>query len=167
PKYRPPVIATVAGDPNRCDKPLEVCFLLNETGDRFVDKGLARRASWLEIAEILRCANESGLVHLGLYVPDHELFALCSCCPCCCHDLQIVKLYDRRDVMVHSEYVAVTDMDACLHCGECVKRCFFGARTFQDEQMQYNQEACLGCGLCVTICPATATSMQTRQSATG
>ena len=128
----------------RCDKPLEVCFLLNEVGDKIVSKGQARHVSLSEATDILRKANESGLVHLSLYMPDHELFALCSCCSCCCHDLQIVKLYKRKDLMVRSEYVATTDSDACIHCGECAERCVFGARVHEDEQMEYNADACLG-----------------------
>ena len=75
----------------RCDNPLEVCFLLNSVGDRFVKNGKARHINLSEAAEISQKANESGLVHLGLYMPDHQLFALCSCCSCCCHDLQIVQ----------------------------------------------------------------------------
>ena len=149
----------------RCDKPVEVCFLLNEVGDKFVSKGQARHVSLTEAMDVLRKANESGLVHLTLYMPDHQVFALCSCCSCCCHDLQIVKLFDRKDLMVQSEYVAVTDPEICTHCGKCIERCVFGARMFQDERMEYHAEACLGCGLCVTICPVGATSMQPRESA--
>jgi uncharacterized Fe-S center protein len=147
----------------RCGNPLEVCFLLNDVGDKFVSKGEARHVDLAEAADILAKANESGLVHLSLFVPNHEIYALCSCCPCCCHDLQIVKLFERKDLMVHSEYVAVTIPEDCIHCGECVERCVFDARVFQDEIMEYNAEACLGCGLCVTICPVEATSMALRE----
>lgn len=65
--------------------------------------------------------------------------------------------------MIHSEYIADTDTKTCIHCGECVDRCFFNARVLKDEQMEYNPEACLGCGLCVTICPADATTMILRE----
>jgi Pyruvate/2-oxoacid:ferredoxin oxidoreductase delta subunit len=146
----------------RCDNPLEVCFLLNETGDRYVAQNQARRVSLAEAAQILKNANQSGLVHLALYMPDHELYALCSCCSCCCHDLQMVRLYDRPDLMVHSEYVAITDDDTCMDCGECVDRCMFQARIMEDDRMLYRADACLGCGLCVTVCPVQATSMQLR-----
>ena len=146
----------------RCDNPLEVCFLLNDVGNKFVIKGEARYVDLKEAAKILKKANESGLVHLSLYMPDHEIFALCSCCPCCCHDLQIVKFFEQKDLMVRSEYVAVTTLEDCIHCGECVERCFFDARIFQDEKMEYFAEACLGCGLCVTVCPVEATSMALR-----
>lgn len=148
----------------RCDNPLEVCFLLNDVGDKAVSKGSARHVDLTEAAEILKKANKSGLIHLSLYMPDHEIFALCSCCPCCCHDLQIVKCFERKDLMVHSEYIATTISEDCIHCGECVERCVFYARVLQDEKMEYNAEACLGCGLCVTICPVEAILMTLRES---
>lgn len=148
----------------RCDKPLEVCFLLNEVGDKLVKKGEARHVDPMEAAEILKKADKSGLVHLSLYMPNHKIFALCSCCSCCCHDLQIVKHYDRKDLMVRSEYVAVMNYEVCIHCGECVDRCVFGARVIPNEQMEYNAKACLGCGLCVTTCPVGAISMELRET---
>ena len=150
----------------RCDKPLEVCFLLNKVGDKFVSIDKARYISLPEIANILKKANENGLIHLALYMPDHEIFALCSCCSCCCHELQIVKFTERTELMVHSEYIADTDFETCIHCGECADRCFFEARIFDDKQMEYNPETCLGCGLCVEICPVDATTMVLRKSKT-
>lgn len=146
----------------RCDKPLEVCFILDEVGDKLVDQGKARHVSLTEATEVLLKANESGLVHLSLYMPHHQIFALCSCCSCCCHDLQIVKLFQRKDLMIRSEYVAATDTETCVHCGECAKRCAFGARVFEDQGMTYDDAECIGCGLCATVCPTEATSMQLR-----
>jgi len=147
----------------RCDNPLEVCFVLNDTADKVVKKGEARHVDLIEAAEILKKANQSGLVHLSLYMPDHEIFALCSCCPCCCHDLQIVKQYDRKDLMIQSGYVAVTAFEDCIHCGECIDRCVFDARVFQEGKMVYDPSLCLGCGLCVTRCPVGAISLEDRQ----
>jgi Pyruvate/2-oxoacid:ferredoxin oxidoreductase delta subunit len=146
----------------RCDHPLEVCLLFNDVGDRLVSKGEARHVDMTEAADILRKANASGLVHLSLYMPDHEIFALCSCCDCCCHDLQIVKRFERKDLMVRSEYLAVTNSEECIHCGACVDRCVFGARSMNDDGMVYNADACVGCGLCVTVCPVEATCMELR-----
>ena len=148
----------------RCNKPLEVCIVLDEVGDKLVANGEARHVSLAKAKDVLNEANESGLVHLSLYMPDHKLWALCNCCPCCCHELQIVKQFGRNDLMVRSEYAAETDMDACTHCGQCVERCIFEARVFQDGQMVFNATACPGCGLCVTVCPVEATSLQLRKS---
>lgn len=144
----------------RCEKPLEVCFVLNGVADKYVEKGRARYATLKEAEDILKKANESGLVHLSLYMPDHEIFALCSCCPCCCHDLQILSQYDRKDLVVRSEYAATTDAAACTNCGACVERCSFEARIMNDGQMEYAPDKCLGCGLCATTCPAAAITMQ-------
>ena len=146
----------------RCEKPLEVCLLLNKVGDKAVSQGKARHVSLKEAADILKRANESGLVHMSLYMPDHEVFALCSCCSCCCHDLQIIKRTGRNDIMVRSEYVAVTDFDTCIHCGDCEERCPFDARIIQEAELHYDDGKCAGCGLCVTTCPVEAISMATR-----
>jgi len=147
---------------SRCDNPLDVCLVLNDFGDKFVADGTARPISISDAADVLQEANDHGLVHLSLYMPDHQVGALCSCCSCCCHDLQIVKLTNRKDLMVRSEYVASTDPDTCTQCGDCVERCLFGARVLVDEQMKYDSTACLGCGLCVTVCPVQATTMEPR-----
>jgi ferredoxin len=146
----------------RCDKPLEVCLLLNKVGDKAVAQGKARHITFEEAGYVLKKANESGLVHMSLYMPEHEVFALCSCCSCCCHDLQIVKRTGRSDIMMRSDYVAVTDFDNCIHCGDCEARCYFDARIIQNAELAFDPDKCVGCGLCVTTCPVEAISMKTR-----
>ena len=146
----------------RCDNPLEVCFSLDEVGDKLVAKGKARHVDLEEAEAVLRKANEHGLVHLSLYMPDHRVFALCSCCDCCCHDLRIVKQYGRKELVARSEYVAVTDEDACVDCGDCEDRCVFDARDFATGELVFHADACAGCGLCVTTCPADAITMERR-----
>ena len=144
----------------RCDSPTEVCLLMNETGEKSVAMGKGRHIDTDEAVRVLRKADESGLVHLSLYRPDHQVFALCSCCNCCCHDLQIIQQYDRRELMVHSEYIAETDMELCIHCGECPDRCVFKARKMDASgELAYDPGACYGCGLCVSVCPVRATQM--------
>ena len=143
----------------RCDNPLEVCLFFNEAGDDLVAKGIAHHVSFEKAVEVLRHANEKGLVHLSFHLPGQEMAILCSCCPCCCYELQLVREHNRRDLMVRSDYVAVTDMDACTHCGICIERCIFGSRMWKDEQLHNIPEACYGCGLCVTTCPVDAVVM--------
>jgi Pyruvate/2-oxoacid:ferredoxin oxidoreductase delta subunit len=146
----------------RCDHPREVCLLLNQVGERLVEKGEARAVSLDEAEGILRQADASGLVHLSLYMPDHQVYALCSCCACCCHDLQIVRAFARPDLLVHADYVARTDPTACVDCGACVPRCVFGARAMRAGALVYRPASCAGCGLCVTVCPTGATTMALR-----
>lgn len=142
-----------------CDKPLEVCFILNKAGEKWIEKGLAREISFERGQKILKQTNERGLVHMTIYQPDHEIFALCSCCSCCCHDLQLVLKYDKSYITTKSDYVADDKTDLCIGCGTCVDRCPFSARALEDT-LAFNPESCYGCGLCVTTCPEGAISMR-------
>ena len=151
----------------RCDNRLDVCFLLNDAADRCVAEGNGRHVSLAEAQEALRRASESGLVHLAIYNADQVVEALCSCCPCCCHDLQILRHYGRPDLIAHSDYVARTDMELCTHCGDCIDRYVFSARVWDDGRMVYDADACYGCGVCVTVCSAGAILMQQRVDPVG
>ena len=147
---------------SRCDKPKEVCFLIDEWSDKAVKHNTARRISLPDASAVLKEADNHGLVHLTLYMPNHSIYALCSCCPCCCHDLQLLINYNRTDLLIRSDYIAVTDTERCIHCGKCIDRCVFNARSMNDNKLEYNNLSCFGCGLCVSICPENATKMQER-----
>jgi Pyruvate/2-oxoacid:ferredoxin oxidoreductase delta subunit len=146
----------------RCDGPREVCFLIDEISDRAVERNRARRITLAEASEVLKKADEHGLVHLTLYMPGGKIYALCSCCACCCHDLRLLRDFHRTDLVARSDYVAVTDPERCKNCGRCTVRCVFGARVLRDGSMEFYPEACLGCGLCVSACPEKATVMVLR-----
>lgn len=146
----------------RCNNPLEVCFLLDDAADLAVADGAARHVSLEEAVCALSEANDRGLVHLTIYAPEQTVYAVCSCCSCCCHDLQFLKVYGRSDLIARSEYIAQTDMAACVQCGACVQRCVFGARVWEDSRMSYSPGACYGCGLCVTVCTVGATVLRQR-----
>ncbi|MFH1114569.1 MAG: 4Fe-4S binding protein, partial [Pseudomonadota bacterium] len=144
----------------RCDKPLEICFYLNDFADKAVAAGRARNISLEEAAERLKSADEHGLVHTTLNRPDQYSYAICSCCPCCCHDLQLMLKFGRDDLVVQSAYRARTDANRCTDCGACVERCFFQARRMDAHRMNYDPGKCYGCGLCVSVCPEDATVME-------
>ena len=148
---------------SRCDKPRDVCLLIDELSDRAVEKGKARRIPLDEVAEVLKRAADHGLVHMTLYMPGHRVYAVCSCCACCCHDLQLLLQYNRSDLVARSDYLAETDAGRCNSCGLCVDRCVFGARKREGTRLVFEPEACLGCGLCVPACPENATVMTQRE----
>jgi ferredoxin len=149
----------------RCDNPVDVCFVINDAADACVAQGIGRYVSLEEAKDALRLADEHGLVHLTIYNPKQYVYAVCSCCSCCCHDLQFLKRFGRDDLIAHSEYVAWTDPDVCTHCGDCIELCVFEARVWEDGRMRYDAGACYGCGLCVPVCPVEATVMQRRPHA--
>ena len=146
----------------RCDNPVDVCFLINDAADACVAQGIGRHVSLEEAKDALRRADEHGLIHLTVYNPQQYVYAVCSCCSCCCHDLGFLKQFGRDDLIAHSKYVAHTDSDACTHCGDCIEPCVFEARVWEDGQMRYDAAACYGCGLCVPVCLVEATVMQRR-----
>ncbi len=147
----------------RCENPREVCLLFDEVAESFICRKKARKITIDEAAEILKEANSSGLVHLALYMPNHKVYALCSCCSCCCHEMQIIREYGRCELMLHSQYIAETDPSLCMNCAMCIDRCFFSARSINEKgELFYKPEICLGCGLCVSACPCNATRMKIR-----
>lgn len=146
----------------RCGNPLEVCFYTNDVADKMVDQGSARLVSLQEATEALKLANEHGLVHLTIYNPEQHVYALCSCCECCCHDIEFMKKLGRPDLVAHADYVAVVDTDACIQCGVCTERCVFGAQREESGAVAFDQDNCYGCGLCVSTCESNAIRMVPR-----
>jgi Pyruvate/2-oxoacid:ferredoxin oxidoreductase delta subunit len=146
----------------QCDKPKEVCFLLNDVADKAVEKKAARRIDFNEAVQVLQGAGEAGLVHMSLYRPDQEVFALCNCCSCCCHDLQLLMQYNRTELVVHSEFIASTNETLCTDCGLCMENCPFKARNLTDSGFSFDSERCYGCGVCVPMCPENAIEMRKR-----
>ncbi|MCB2227719.1 MAG: 4Fe-4S binding protein [Desulfarculaceae bacterium] len=146
----------------RCDNPRETCFYLNDVADQKVEKGMARRVSLAEASEVLKLANQHGLIHLTIYNPEQHVYALCSCCECCCHDIAFMKQFGRPDLVAHADYVAEVDPEACVQCGACVERCVFGAQSGEPGAVVFRPDKCYGCGLCVTTCAAGAIHMALR-----
>ncbi len=156
----------------RCDQPLETCIQMGDSAEEFLARGVGREITGEEAGEILKIANSRGLVHMAIYAPGMGAYALCSCCECCCHDLQAYKRHGRNNWIARADFIAVDDPEACTGCGRCVKRCVFGARQGASQRdsrpspgqrpVNYDPSLCYGCGLCVTTCPAGAIKMAPR-----
>jgi len=129
-----------------------------------VKEGLnaARHVDFKEAAESLKLANEHGLIHLTLYNPEQHVYALCSCCECCCHDIYFMKKLGRPDLVAHADYIVAVDKNTCVDCGKCADRCIFDAQVVENSKVIFRQEKCYGCGLCVTTCPTGAIQMVLR-----
>ncbi len=146
-----------------CNNPLDTCLLLDEEAEYLMSRGYAKEISLDGAKNILEIANRAALVHLTLYMPGQKIYAICSCCPCCCHDLQALLKYGKTFFVARSDYIAICDVDLCNGCGVCVKRCVFGAREIQNEKPTVKNENCYGCGLCVTTCPTGASQLILRK----
>jgi Pyruvate/2-oxoacid:ferredoxin oxidoreductase delta subunit len=82
---------------------------------------------------------------------------ICFCCDDCCgYFLNPEEKCDKGDL------VAVTDLDQCTDCGECVPVCHFGARAMEGDKLAVDPERCYGCGLCASVCPLECIEMVPR-----
>jgi len=145
-----------------CEKPVNTCINLNESAEELLQRGLGQKITADEGQEILAIADREGLVHLAISSPGQSDYALCSCCSCCCHDLQALLKYGRSAWVARAGSLAWDSPDDCIHCLSCVARCVFGARRAVDDKMLYDPDLCYGCGLCVTSCPVGAIRMTNR-----
>ena len=147
-----------------CQKPLDVCLAFDGAARFLIERGMAKEISLEEARQVLRRAEEVGLVHTGSNNAERLIF-LCNCCPCCCHFLMLVTKVDRPEGLARSSYQARLNAEECVSCGICVEdRCPVGAFTMEEDVVKLEVEKCIGCGLCVSACPTGAISLEKREN---
>jgi ferredoxin len=151
---------SIGGD---CGSPLDVCLVIDMTEDDIRRSDDTRLITIEEAMDVLERTSEMGLVHLTLWDGDGRPFAICSCCPCCCHDLLAMSVFGYSDQVVRSDYVARHDPEECTSCGTCVTRCHFGAFTDAGDGVAFDQGRCFGCGQCALVCPGDAIELVVRE----
>jgi ferredoxin len=142
----------------KCDKKLEACLQINRAADYNIARGTGRELAKTEALDLLREAEEDGLIHVVMNKQSVDHF-ICNCCPCCCQTMPVL-IEHNISVIEPSRFCARVDQSLCTACGVCVDRCYFGAITQQgDETASINKDKCMGCGLCQVTCPSEAISM--------
>ncbi|MCU0580564.1 MAG: 4Fe-4S binding protein [Desulfobacterota bacterium] len=144
---------------HKCDRPLEACLQVNKAAAYSINRGTGREVSKAEALEILRKAEETGLIHVTMNKHQVDHF-ICNCCPCCCQTMPILIQGGIR-VIDPSRFQARVDPEVCLACGACLERCYFGAlQAGADEKTIVEGDKCLGCGLCRVVCPTGALTLE-------
>jgi electron transport complex protein RnfB len=135
-----------------CGKPLETCLVFDGGADYYLRNGLGREISQQETLDILKIAEEAGLV----LQPSNarEIVNICCCCGDCCGVLRNLKRYPKPASLASSPFFAVVDIETCQGCGVCEDRCQMEAIQFEDGTAAVDKDRCIGCGLCVSSCPA-------------
>ncbi len=101
----------------------DMCMYLNDNAINFSKNGEHRLISKEEAYEILRRAEDNGLVHDVNQAPGFEdVTAICNCCGCSCYALRITEMF-RSPEGVSSNFIARVDKDKCVACGQCVENC--------------------------------------------
>jgi Na+-translocating ferredoxin:NAD+ oxidoreductase RNF subunit RnfB len=135
-----------------CDHPLVTCYACfdNPRGAYYIDKPdrLLREVSLEENLDLVRSAEEAGLVHI----------ADCYCCTCCCQVLYSLRRAKRFDLLAPSRYLATVDEELCSGCQNCIEKCPFDAVEMRASAASKKLKAsildenCMGCGVCIVGC---------------
>ena len=138
----------------------EICMLFDNASEE--DRQQAKLLPTDEAMNIVRMSIERGDIHQAFYFNEGErIYELCNCCTCCCSPLRKEKEKGEDfQGQLQSGYIAVTDDDKCIGCGECLESCFFDARHLDGNIMQLVDDLCFGCGSCMTYCPEQAIRLE-------
>lgn len=101
----------------------DMCIQMDHAADYYIDTGRGREITKEEAYEIIKKAEDNGLMHSvpNLDAPGHT-HAICNCCGCGCYAVRLANEFVNNDMM-RSNYRAVVDTDNCVACGECVESC--------------------------------------------
>jgi Pyruvate/2-oxoacid:ferredoxin oxidoreductase delta subunit len=146
-----------------CDKLMEGCMMFDMAADYYIENEFGREITKEEAKQVLKKAEEDGLVHHSSNHLGKKIF-ICNCCGCCCKALAHVTKHSNPDAIAKSNYYAVVDEDSCSSCETCVERCQVNAIQMEDDIAVINKDACIGCGLCVSSCPTEAITMVRKSS---
>ena len=105
----------------------DMCMYLNDNAKNYSETGAHRLISKEEAYEILKRAEDNGLVHELNVTPGYDdTTAICNCCGCSCFALRIAEYFRTPDA-IRTNYIASVDKDKCVACGQCVENCQLNA----------------------------------------
>ncbi len=137
-----------------CDRPVQVCLAMAPVPKVFEKYPAGREITKQEAHDLIKMAEEAGLVHLTYNVQGGG-FYICNCCKCCCGVLRSInELGIPAPLVINSNYYATIDAEKCISCGTCSdERCQVGAIEDDTDAHRIIRERCIGCGLCISTCP--------------
>ena len=101
----------------------EMCLQMGKGAEHYIRTGRAREVTKEEFLEIIKRAEDNGLMH---DIPNIEeagdSAAICNCCSCACFGLRVGLMFGARDA-IRSNFVAEVDEAKCVACAQCVENC--------------------------------------------
>ena len=144
-----------------CTHPIETCLSFGVAAEYYIENGMGRKITAEEAIQIVKEADESGLVHAG--ANSKHLSNICNYCPCCCISMKgITQLGQDKHKFMNAVFESIVDEEACIACENCVERCPVKAITMEDVAI-VDRELCLGCGLCASVCSENAITLKPRE----
>ena len=101
----------------------DMCIQLGTGAEYYIKTGRARQVTRQEVEELLKKAEENGLMHQMPNIEGlGESAAICNCCSCSCFAMRVATMFNAPDA-IRSNYVSQVDKDKCVACGQCVENC--------------------------------------------
>ena len=101
----------------------DMCVQMGKGAEHYIRSGRARQISREEAYEIVKRAEENGLMHdIPNIEGSGETSAICNCCACACFGLRAGMMFGVRDA-IRSNFVAEVDEAKCVACAQCVEVC--------------------------------------------
>ena len=118
----------------------DMCIGLGDIADYVVETDRGHYATYEEIMETLRKAEEKGFVHqiTNLDGPNKTI-AICNCNVNTCNALRSSMFFNTPN-MSRSAFVAHVDKEKCVACGKCVEICPAGAARLGQKRCTTNGE---------------------------
>lgn len=101
----------------------DLCIQLGTGAEYYIRTGKAREITREEAIEIIKRAEENGLMHSVPNIDGADtIHAICNCDANSCYSMRNALYFNSPD-MIRSNYVAKVNKDNCVACGQCVENC--------------------------------------------
>ena len=125
-----------------------------------IERGTGRAITMEEGIDMLKAAEEEGLVHV---IGNSRTLGniICNCCDDCCMNWPVDRNGNRKSFVLPSRFQAAVDVELCSSCETCLDRCPFDAISMEGENdtALVDGEKCMGCGVCQVTCPDEAITL--------
>lgn len=154
---------SLLGDDCATSAPMLNCFTFGKSARHTVAQGFAKKITRAEALQIMKEAEEAGLVHKAFHPGSRETSpetSICNCCKDCCDTFGLWR--NGTLPLINSTYhLSMIDKDICTGCGTCVDWCPTDAIVLDDDGFaERDENACIGCGVCARFCPDDAISLK-------
>jgi len=139
--------------------PNDVCMQFGLGAQFAIERLGGRKVTKDEAGEVLRRAEEAGLIHMSQNTTE-DIGFICNCDRWHCTVVKAALAKPKPGLFFNSGFEPEFDVDLCAACETCIERCPAGALSMGDDEVpEIDLDRCFGCAVCATGCPSDAILM--------